>query len=66
MTAYKITSISVSTESVEPLRGIIEIDSAGSTNRFELNEELAHGLCSDLERFLTQAPRRAVNSIRCG
>jgi hypothetical protein len=65
MTSRKIISISVSTESAEPLRGIVEIDSAGSITRFELNEDLAYGLCRDLERFLTQSQRRNRNGMRC-
>jgi len=43
------------TNSTQPLRGIVEIDTAGSTVKFELNEDIAHQLCTDLERFLTQA-----------
>jgi hypothetical protein len=58
MTVHRITTISVLTESAEPLRGIVEIDSADAIMRFEINEDLAHGLCHDLEHFLTQVPRQ--------
>lgn len=54
----KATTIAVSTRSAVPLSGIIEIDCGNTIATFEINEELALRLCADLERFLTQAPRR--------
>ncbi|WP_420971237.1 hypothetical protein [Bradyrhizobium sp. B120] len=57
MTMQRATSIAVSAISAAPLRGTIAIDCAGSVAAFEIDEELAHRLCSDLERFLTQVPR---------
>ncbi|WP_166294799.1 hypothetical protein V5279_20335 [Bradyrhizobium sp. 26S5] len=54
----RATNIVVSTVSAAPLRGTIEIDCAGTVATFEIDEELAHRLCTDLERFLTQVPRR--------
>jgi len=51
---HKISRLSISTHSIDPLRGIVEIDTASSTIRFELDADLAHSLCTDLERFLTQ------------
>ncbi|MFB9265990.1 hypothetical protein ACFFWD_23015 [Bradyrhizobium erythrophlei] len=67
MTMQRVTNVSVSTESAEPLRGIIEFDCAGAVAKFVINEDLAHQVCSGLERFLTQAPRRArvVQFRRC-
>ncbi|MGY3445932.1 MULTISPECIES: hypothetical protein [unclassified Bradyrhizobium] len=59
MTVQRATDIEVSTTSAAPLRGTIEIDCAGTASTFAIDEELAHRLCADLERFLTQAPRRA-------
>jgi hypothetical protein len=59
MTTRRATNIAVSEASSAPLRGTIEIDCTGDTARFEINEDLALRLCSDLERFLTQVPRRA-------
>ena len=65
MATRKATSISVSPRSAVPMRGIIEIDCAGSIATFEITEDLAHQLCTDLERFLTQVPRRS-RAIRFG
>jgi len=51
----KITGAAISTTSTEPLRGIVEVDiGAGSTMKFELNEDVAHHLGTQLDRFLTQ------------
>lgn len=50
----KITNFSISTVSTEPLRGIVEIDTFDSTVTFELSEDTALKLCTDLEHFLTQ------------
>ncbi|NEU95137.1 hypothetical protein [Bradyrhizobium uaiense] len=58
MTTHRATDIEVSTTSAAPLRGTIEIDCAGTVATFAIDEELAHRLCADLERFLTQVPRR--------
>ncbi|UGY14007.1 hypothetical protein [Bradyrhizobium septentrionale] len=58
MTVQRATNIVVSTMSAAPLRGTIAIDCAGTVATFEIDEELAHRLCTDLERFLTQAPHR--------
>ena len=55
MAVRKIAAFSVTTNCAEPLRGIVEIDVAGTTLRFELNEDLAHSLCGDLDHFLAQA-----------
>ena len=51
---HRITEVMVSTKSTEPLSGIVQIDTAASTVQFELNEEIAHDLCTHLDRFLTQ------------
>ncbi|MHC2250626.1 hypothetical protein ACVILK_000318 [Bradyrhizobium embrapense] len=58
MTMHRATNIAVSAVSAAPLRGKIAIDCAGSVATFEIDEELAHRLCTDLERFLTQVPRQ--------
>ncbi|WP_298272907.1 hypothetical protein [uncultured Bradyrhizobium sp.] len=58
MTRQRATNISVSTISAAPLRATVEIDCHDSVATFEIDEELAHRLCADLERFLTQVPRR--------
>jgi len=49
-----ISGVFVSTKSTAPLRGTIEIHTATSTMRFELDDEVAHSLCTQLEHFLTQ------------
>jgi len=60
-----LTRLSVSTNSTDPLRGVVEIDAAGFSMRFGLNEDLAHRICTELERFLTQAhPPRVTNHQR--
>jgi len=63
---HKIASFSISAYSADPPRGIVEIDTENATLSFELNEETAHSLCTDLERFLTQAPQRLRNRSRRG
>ena len=61
---HKITRLSISTHSTNPPRGIVEIDTANSTMKFELDEDTAHSLCTDLERFLTQVPQRSRSRAR--
>jgi hypothetical protein len=63
---HKITSLSISTYSTNPPRGIVEIDTANSTLKFELDEDIAHRLCTDLERFLTQVPQHTGSRARFG
>ena len=63
--AQKITDVSVSTISTTPLRGTIAIDTPDSTIKFELNEDVAHSICTWLEHFLTQAQQRKLNQARC-
>lgn len=54
----KITDFSISTVSTEPLCGIVEIDTFNSAVKFELSEDTALKLCTELERFLTQKGTR--------
>jgi hypothetical protein len=56
--AHKITGVLVSTMSTTPLRGTIVIDTADTTIRFELDEDIAHSICTRLEHFLTQERQR--------
>jgi mitochondrial fission protein ELM1 len=58
MTTPRITEFSVSTVATEPLRGIVEIGTGGSTMKFEFNEDVAHAFCAELEHFLTQRPNK--------
>lgn len=62
----KITAITILTTLTDPLHGTVAIDTESSTLRFELNADLAHSLCTDLERFLTQTPKRNPNGVRYG
>jgi hypothetical protein len=62
--AHKVTDVSVSTISTSPLRGTIEIDTPDSTIRFELDEDIAHSICTRLEHFLTQEQQRKRNQAR--
>ncbi len=50
----KITEVTISTTSTEPLCGILEIDCTSSTMKLELNEDMAYHLGTQLDRFLTQ------------
>jgi hypothetical protein len=52
--AHKIADITVTTKSMEPLTGIMQVDAGNTVFKFEMTEELAHKICSDLERFLTR------------
>ena len=61
---HKITDISVSTISTNSLRGVVEIETLHSTIQFELNEDVAHRICTHLERFLTQQPQQKFNKAQ--
>lgn len=52
--AHQIIDVSVSTTSTRPLCGMVEIETADSTIAFELTEETALSICTEIERFLTQ------------
>ena len=52
--AQKAMEVSVLTRSTEPLTGIVQIHTADAEIKFEITEELAHQICTDLERFLTR------------
>jgi hypothetical protein len=62
--AHKITDVSVSTISTTPLRGTITIDTPDATIKFELNEDIAHSICTQLEHFLTQEQQRKRSQAR--
>ena len=51
---HKITEISIFTKSTEPLTGIVQVNTAEAEMKFEITEDLAHAICTDLERFLTR------------
>jgi len=52
--AHMIAGISVSVISTNPLRGIVDVDTGDATIKFELDEDIANGICTVLDRFLTQ------------
>jgi hypothetical protein len=52
--AQKVTEVSVLTKSIEPLIGIVQVSTAEAAIKFEITEDLAHKICTDLERFLTR------------
>ena len=56
--------VRISTKSIRPLSGIVQIDTAAATLQFELNEETAHELCTHLDRFLTQAQAARSRRVR--
>ena len=60
----KIIDVSVTTTTTRPLCGIVEIETTGSTMKFELTEEIALRICTDLERFLTQEPHQNAGGVR--
>jgi len=55
---HKIAGVSILTFSTNPLRGIVTFSTESSSVELELNEEVAHSICTHLEHFLTQAPER--------
>jgi hypothetical protein len=50
----KVIEIAVVTRSTEPLTGIVRVNTADEEIKFEITEDLAHKICTDLERFLTR------------
>jgi hypothetical protein len=50
----KMTEASILTKSTEPLTGIIQVNTADEEIKFEITEDMAHQICTDLERFLTR------------
>jgi hypothetical protein len=52
--AKNITEVTVLTESTDPLLGIIQVSTTEAEERFSITEDLAHKMCTDLERFLTR------------
>jgi hypothetical protein len=52
--AQVITEVLVATKSTEPLTGIVQVNTAEAEIKFEITEDLAHRICTELERFLTR------------
>jgi hypothetical protein len=51
---HKITEISILTKSTEPLIAIVRLNTADTEIKVEITEDLAHRICTGLERFLTR------------
>ena len=51
-----LADFSIATNSTDPLRGVVTLVTPSSSLTFHLTEDIAHRICTDLERFLTQAP----------
>ena len=51
---HKATEVTISTKSTDPLTGIVQVNTVDTEIKFEITEDLAHKICSDLERFLTR------------
>lgn len=51
--AHKITEVSVLTKSTEPLTGVVLVRTVDKEIKFEITEDLAFRICTELERFLT-------------
>ena len=52
--AHKITEIFIRTKSTEPATAIVQLNTPDAEMKFEITEDLAHKICTDLERFLTR------------
>jgi hypothetical protein len=60
-----ITGFSIATDSTDPLHGVVEIEAAGTTMKFRLDEDIALRICADLDRYLTQThPPKGKNHQR--
>ena len=51
---HKIIEVSILTRSTEPLTGIVQMNTTDAEMKFEITEDLAHKICTELERFLTR------------
>ena len=52
--AHKITGISIQAKSTEPLIAIVRVITREAEMEFEITQDLAHRICTDLEHFLTR------------
>jgi len=50
----KITEVTIQAKSITPLTGIVQLNTAEAEIKFEIDEDLAHKICIDLERLLTR------------
>jgi hypothetical protein len=52
--AQKITELSIQAKSTEPSIAIVRVTTHEAEMKFEISQDLAHRICTDLERFLTR------------
>jgi hypothetical protein len=51
---HKINAMTITAKSTEPSIGIVQFDTGDAVMKFEITEDLAHLICTKLERFLTR------------
>jgi|GEM_PF-5749757 len=51
--AHNALKVFVSTKSIDPLRGVVEIVTMKESIQFEVDDAMAHAICVSLEHFLT-------------
>ena len=51
---HKVTEVTILTRSTEPLTGVVQVNTPNGEMKFEITADLAHKICTDLERFLTR------------
>ena len=51
---HKINAITIIAKSSEPSTGIVQLDTGDAAMKFEITEDVAHRMCTELERFLTR------------
>ena len=51
--AHNALKVCVSTKSIDPLRGLVEIITMKESIQFEVDDAMAHAICVGLEHFLT-------------
>jgi hypothetical protein len=51
---HKINAMMITAKSTEASIGIIQLDTSDAVMKFEITEDLAHLICTKLERFLTR------------
>ena len=52
--AKTITGLSIQAKSTEPSIAIVRVITHEAEMKFEITQDLAHKICTDLERFLTR------------
>jgi hypothetical protein len=52
--AHNVTEVSVFAKSAEPSIAIVQVNTAAAKMKFEITEDVAHKMCTELERFLTR------------